>query len=178
MRNNVSKLTNKRFNKTLTGTGLRDMELMGHQFTWERGRGTSEWMEVRIDRMLISSIRLTLFDMAKLYNLEDSSSSSDYSPIFLEPTPAIRRYVKRSFLFENAWLSELMCVQIVKDNLTCHHELGIQDKINICGHKLESWSKEITSRFGNRIKLCKNEVKQLSNKRVEISVERFKEVEK
>lgn len=40
------------FNDALTSTGLTYMELVGHQYTWEKGRGTEEWMEVRLDRAL------------------------------------------------------------------------------------------------------------------------------
>lgn len=40
------------FNEVLVDTSLIDIELVGHQFTWERGRGTEEWMEVRLDRAL------------------------------------------------------------------------------------------------------------------------------
>lgn len=36
-------------NKALLDAWLIDMELIGHQYTWERGRGTLNWMEVRLD---------------------------------------------------------------------------------------------------------------------------------
>ncbi|KAL8093146.1 hypothetical protein AgCh_035147 [Apium graveolens] len=32
--------------------GLIDIELVEHQYTWERGRDTDDWMEVRLDRAL------------------------------------------------------------------------------------------------------------------------------
>lgn len=43
------------FNEVLTATRLLDMDLVGYQFTWEKGRGTEEWMEVRLDRALCCS---------------------------------------------------------------------------------------------------------------------------
>ena len=57
------------FNDTLQDTMLIDMELIGHQYTWERGRGTDEWMETRLNRTLTNSSWLTLFPFAKLYNI-------------------------------------------------------------------------------------------------------------
>lgn len=31
------------------------MALVGHQFTWEKGRDTEDWMEVRLDRALTNT---------------------------------------------------------------------------------------------------------------------------
>lgn len=44
------------FNDTLVNTELIDMELIRHQFTWERGRGTEDWMEIRLDRAFTSLV--------------------------------------------------------------------------------------------------------------------------
>lgn len=33
------------FNEVVIDCGLVDMNLIGHQYTWERSRGTSEWIE-------------------------------------------------------------------------------------------------------------------------------------
>lgn len=71
------------FNDTLEDTGLRDMDLIGHPFTWERGRDTDSWLEIRLDRALVTSSWYDIFPFAKLYNLE--GSPSDHSAIFLEP---------------------------------------------------------------------------------------------
>ncbi|KAK1388964.1 hypothetical protein POM88_017142 [Heracleum sosnowskyi] len=35
------------FNDTLEDAGLKDMELYGHPFTWERGGDTDSWLEIR-----------------------------------------------------------------------------------------------------------------------------------
>lgn len=34
------------FNETLEEAGLKDLELYGHAFTWERGRDTESWIEI------------------------------------------------------------------------------------------------------------------------------------
>uniref|UniRef100_A0A803NLR5 RNase H type-1 domain-containing protein n=1 Tax=Cannabis sativa TaxID=3483 RepID=A0A803NLR5_CANSA len=38
------------FQQALAESGLQDMDLCGYPFTWERGRGTNSWIEVRLDR--------------------------------------------------------------------------------------------------------------------------------
>ncbi|XP_074358745.1 uncharacterized protein LOC141698038 [Apium graveolens] len=70
------------FNKTVMEAGLTDLELYGHEFTWERDRNMDAWIEIRLDRALATESWLQLFPDAKLYNLE--GSSSDHSAIFLD----------------------------------------------------------------------------------------------
>lgn len=83
------------------------MELVGHQYTWERGKGTEEWMEIRLDRALVSPDWFSLFPLDKLYNIEDTSS--DHSPIFLEQKTHSFRAVRKCFRFENLWLTKPLC---------------------------------------------------------------------
>lgn len=92
------------FNEVLMETGLRDMNLVGHQFTWEKARNTENWMEIKLDRALTSSLWLDLFLLAKLYNLE--GSPSDHSLLLLEPVEKVKHFKKKRFRFENAWLTE------------------------------------------------------------------------
>lgn len=102
------------FNEALTASRLVDMNIIGHQFTWERSRGTESWIETRLDRVITNERWLEYFPMSKLYNLEDSPS--DHSPIYLDTSCLL--YVqrpRRSFRFENSWLTEPMCFQLVKD---------------------------------------------------------------
>uniref|UniRef100_A0A803Q9V8 Endonuclease/exonuclease/phosphatase domain-containing protein n=1 Tax=Cannabis sativa TaxID=3483 RepID=A0A803Q9V8_CANSA len=40
------------FQQALNDSCFQDMELCGYPFTWERGRGTSHWVEIRLDRCL------------------------------------------------------------------------------------------------------------------------------
>ncbi|XP_074374335.1 uncharacterized protein LOC141714732 [Apium graveolens] len=101
------------FNACLQEAELYDLELTGHQFTWEKGRNTSHWTEIRLDRVLANSQWLSLFALAKVYNLE--GSPSDHSPLLLCPERHVRGNKKRSFRFENVWLTESMCFQIIKD---------------------------------------------------------------
>lgn len=99
------------FNEALIDAGLMDMELVEHQFTWERGRGKQDWTEVRLDRAVITQEWQNLFPMANLFNLE--GSNSDHSPVFLVPKKRDIGSGPSDFKFENAWLLEPMCQQLV-----------------------------------------------------------------
>lgn len=44
----------KGFEQCIEECGLIDMEIIGYSYTWERGYGTSKWMEIRLDRALVT----------------------------------------------------------------------------------------------------------------------------
>lgn len=133
------------FNECLQEAGLHDLELTGHQFTWEKGRETAQWTEIGLDRVQANSKWLSLFNMAKVYNLE--GSPSDYSPLLLCPESHIRGNKKCSFRFENAWLTEPLCSQIIKDCWVDEDDNSITQKIGRCAESLDVWGKEITRCF-------------------------------
>ncbi|KAL8094943.1 hypothetical protein AgCh_036452 [Apium graveolens] len=82
------------FNNTLLETELHDLELVGHQYTWEKGRNTEAWIEIRLDRALINNMWLTSFPLTKLYNLY--GGPSNHSPLLLEPKKKVIGGQKRS----------------------------------------------------------------------------------
>ncbi|XP_074352813.1 uncharacterized protein LOC141691964 [Apium graveolens] len=164
------------FNEIIAEVGLVDMDMVGYQYTWERGRGTENWIEMRLDRVLTSDSWLDVFPLAKLYSLE--GSPSDHAAIFLEPKRRSTENRRRRFRFENAWLTEPLCYQIVKDNWEGSRDLYIMQKIKQCGERLDLWGKDVTGSFSTRIKKCKVELKQLRNKRDTQSLQRYNEVKK
>lgn len=101
------------FNEALQDAGLIDMNIVGRQFTWEKGAGTDEFMEVRLDRAMSSTTWLQMFPVAKLYNLDGSEvTESDHCPILLVPQQVCKLISPRCFRFENAWLLDPMCNMI------------------------------------------------------------------
>lgn len=88
------------FQEVLDDCELMDVPLVGYPFTWELGHGTANWIEIRLDRALISPSFVNQFKDVKLINLE--ISTSDHAPILLEPYNTISiTHIKR-FKFENA----------------------------------------------------------------------------
>lgn len=113
--------------------------------------------------------------MSKLYNLE--GSPSNHSPIYLDTKRLIStQRANKNFKFENAWLTEPMCFQLVRDSWEGYDVANIREKVLQCGQNLEVWGREVTWNFGKRIKEYKLELKKLRNKTDEKSLERFKEV--
>ncbi|KAM6590452.1 hypothetical protein CsatA_013057 [Cannabis sativa] len=164
------------FLQVLSDCDLIDMEIVGHPYTWEKNRGGSNWIEVRLDRVLISSSWFQKFSNAKLYNLHHSTS--DHSPIFLEPEAPVQRGGIRSFKFENAWLKEPLCYEIIQGCWEENNDKDIWFKQKLCTEKLEEWGKTITGNFKTRINACKRDLDLLKNKRDNASVQRYREVKK
>lgn len=162
------------FNEALADTGLIDMENVGHQFTWERGRGKEEWTEVHLDRAVTSKSWLNMFPLAKLYNLE--GSTSDHSPIFVVPKKSEQSRGRGKFRFENAWLLEPMCYQVVMESWKEVEGDDIQQKIKKCSENLEVWGREITSNFSGTIKKCKADLKKYRGRRDLQATEKFEKL--
>ncbi|XP_062103848.1 uncharacterized protein LOC133814961 [Humulus lupulus] len=161
------------FQNVLNDCELVDMELNGYQFTWEMGAGTDRWVEVRIDRAISSHSWLQLFPMAKLFNL--GISTSDHSPLFLDPRFVLHGPYVKKFRFENAWLREPLCHQVVGDAWGRHPGRDILGKVAYCGEVLGRWGKEVTGNLNFRIEVSKRRLLRLKGRRDEGAMSRFKE---
>ncbi|KAM6545791.1 hypothetical protein CsatB_026527 [Cannabis sativa] len=75
-----------------------------------------------------------VFNSAKLYNLD--YSSSDHSALFMDQITHVSTPGKRAFRFENAWLLEPLCFQLVKDSWEAKNGCSVQEKVSYCGEVL------------------------------------------
>uniref|UniRef100_A0A803PBV4 Reverse transcriptase domain-containing protein n=1 Tax=Cannabis sativa TaxID=3483 RepID=A0A803PBV4_CANSA len=112
---------------------------------------------------LLSSQWIDIFNDATLTNLE--FSSSDHTPILLEPTIFQRSRSRVQFRFENSWTHEPMCYEIVNDCWRNNPSLSIQDKIRACASTLATWGKDYTGGFKKRIAASKRRMKLFKGKR-------------
>lgn len=133
------------FQDVLEDCGLRDMPLIGHQFTWERGTGTTKLIKVRLDRALVSAGFISFFTEAKLINLE--VSTSDHSLILLELRKPTAVTPTRRFRFENAWLREPICQQIVTEVWITNSKHSLYMKLQEFSDILSKWGQQITGNF-------------------------------
>lgn len=83
------------FQVACSDCNLIDMELTGYPYTWERGKGTNNWVEIRLDRALITQAWRTIFPLATLENHE--ISASDHCPIWLNLGKQKLRQPAKSF---------------------------------------------------------------------------------
>lgn len=164
------------FRQAIEDCELVDLELKGYQFTWEKSYGTNEWIEVRLDRALVSHSFMNCFKNAHLTNLE--ITTSDHSPIMIEPVIISNVVPSKRFRFENAWLREPMCQQIVEETWRLYEGFSLQQKLAKCAESLQIWGQEITGSFKSRIKRSKHILKNLKGRRDAASIENYQEAAK
>ncbi|XP_031116501.1 uncharacterized protein LOC116020159 [Ipomoea triloba] len=102
------------FGEALDDCGLTQLPLRGYQFTWERGKGTTDWLEERLDKVLADDRWRCLQEGAIVENI--LTRSSDHSALFLRLSDnAVRQGgLRRAFKFEMAWLLDEGCRGVVE----------------------------------------------------------------
>lgn len=153
------------FQQALDACELHDMELQGYQFTWERGHGTAKWVEIRLDRALVSRSWSEAFQDARLVNL--TCSTSDHCPLLLEPTTVSKTPRYRKSKFENAWLREPVCKQIVQDSWSRNYNETLQVKTSSCLEEVSAWGHEFTGNFKERISHWRRVINSTKGRREE-----------
>ncbi|XP_060972631.1 uncharacterized protein LOC133038482 [Cannabis sativa] len=144
------------FLEAMADCNLIDLPLVGYPFTWEKGRNSANWIEERLDKALVSHEWISTFPQATLHNLE--ISTSDHCPILLILKGVSPAYSFVSFRFENAWLREPLCKQLVEGCWEGSGLVSMQEKILRCGEVLGKWGREITGNFRKRIDQCKRQI--------------------
>ncbi|KAK1352770.1 hypothetical protein POM88_052608 [Heracleum sosnowskyi] len=139
------------------------MELQGYPFTWERYPGTNKWVEIRLDKAIATSSWMHLFKDARLINLE--VSTSDHNPILLvlmvvDGLPRVRKQK-----FENVWLREPVCKQIVEESWSRYQTASLPDKLQKCIEEVAVWGQEFTGNFRKRIEKCKQVIRSTKGRR-------------
>ncbi|XP_024041771.1 uncharacterized protein LOC112098974 [Citrus clementina] len=164
------------FREAVADAGLVDLGMEGYQFTWERGRGTSKWVEERLDRVLANRAWCSLFPTAKVWSLE--ASCFDHLPIFLDPKPSTPIPRHNLFRFENLWMRESEYEDIIGRSWSSTAGLPIQQKLNVCGVDLLNWGGKLVRDFRNRIAGYKKKMNVLRGRKDQEGLEAFTEARK
>ncbi|XP_019186577.1 PREDICTED: uncharacterized protein LOC109181280 [Ipomoea nil] len=99
------------FEEAVEQSGLRNFGFSGYQFTWEKGRGTTHWIREKLDRILVNNSWVDQFGEAKATSFE--ALQSDHLPIAIWPIPSVYKRRRRHFRFENYWVKESKCREII-----------------------------------------------------------------
>ncbi|XP_019173839.1 PREDICTED: uncharacterized protein LOC109169413 [Ipomoea nil] len=120
------------FGETIEECGLSQMAMQGYPFTWERGKGTTNWIEERLDKVLVSDEWREIVAGARVSNL--LTHKSDHSALFLSIHDSVGRggASKRGFRFENAWLYDEGCRSVVEKAWEEGKDRGLQNCIEFC----------------------------------------------
>ena len=159
------------FRKATEASGLQDLGMIGYPFTWEKSKGTTDWVEECLDHGMASQSWLSIFSNSIVYSIE--ASESDHLPIFLDRRQLPRRNRHQRFRFENMWLREPECGVVVKNSWESLPGETIQDRIQICGHALAEWGRSLGRDFRLQISDCRNSMAYYRGKKDSSSSEEF-----
>lgn len=103
-------------------------------------------------------------------------TTSDHMPLYLHLNRTVYVPKERRFRFENTWLREKECVNVVKKSWEVTAERDIIDKLNYCGLRLQEWGGGIHKEFKHKIQGCRDRLKKLRSRRNLTGVELYNTV--
>lgn len=162
------------FTRVIEDCGLLDLGYVGEQFTWEKSRGKHNWIQECLDRGLATQNWCNLFPLAEVRVLD--VATSDHLPLYLQLNKQVYKKRDRRFRFENIWLKEKECENVVKHGWRDTEGLSIMEKIQYCGIKLQEWGGGISNEFKQQAKEFRDRLKKLRSRRDTYGIQQYNDV--
>ncbi|XP_031120872.1 uncharacterized protein LOC116024110 [Ipomoea triloba] len=121
------------FGEAVDECRLTQLPMQGYQFTWERGNGTLDWMEERLDKVLARADWCEALPDATVTNL--LTRSSDHSALFLGVKEDRQGWggSRKNFKFEMAWIHDEGCRKQVEEAWLEGVGEGLLGRLQHCG---------------------------------------------
>ena len=151
------------FRSTLDDCGLVDLRFWGFPFTWCNNRNPPFTTWVRLDRVVATMDWLHLFPMALVKHMD--VAKSDYKCLWLNCTPlATARPKRRPFRFEEAWMTDVGCEEIVMKawelSQPSTRMFKVWQKLRECKKQLGVWSRTNFGSIKKQIEVLKLKIHQ------------------
>ncbi|XP_019188318.1 PREDICTED: uncharacterized protein LOC109182624 [Ipomoea nil] len=124
------------FGETIDDCGLAQMPMQGYPYTWKKREGTENWLEERLDKVLVTESWRRLNVRASVLNM--MTRKSDHSALYLGIRDDIRGMGRgaKCFRFEMSWLHDEGCREVVERAWGEGRIMGLQDCLQLCGRRL------------------------------------------
>ncbi|XP_031092171.1 uncharacterized protein LOC115996872 [Ipomoea triloba] len=119
------------FRETIADCSIHEFPFEGHQFTWERSRGTPNMVEEKLDRIFTTESWVTMFDGARATSM--LCPYSDHLPLLLTSVSLAHTIKRKRFCFDNMWLREDKCREIVMQSWERTVGLDVFTRVENCG---------------------------------------------
>ena len=134
--------------------GFIDLNYASPWHTWQKHFSTGHSIWERLDRALATNDWLLRFAGTKVHHLQ--ADSSDHSPLWID-------LAGLPFRFEEAWLSNHTCSEVVEASWEAREvddpATKVMRKIERCGRELKIWERD---HFGNIRNSLKEKRKELA----------------
>ncbi|XP_031099760.1 uncharacterized protein LOC116003956 [Ipomoea triloba] len=163
------------FRDAVESSGLSDFSFEGYQFTWERSKDTPNWVEAKLDKILTSDSWNDLFMHAKASSV--IAPKSDLLPLHLHMYQAINQKPKGRFRFENLWLKESLCRDVMIECWSNSYGYPLIDRVGRCGKAIWDWGKNFSRNFHRRIDYWKSRMEHTKHRRDLHGISLFREAQ-
>lgn len=96
--------------------GFQDLGFVGSPFTWSKTDCVEGQMRIRLDRALANNAWRLLFHGATVHHISMSTSDHSMLSLHLRDDRHSRQKDKKLFRFEEMWLSDPRCSEVVQDS--------------------------------------------------------------
>lgn len=105
-------------------------------------KGTSNWIEAKLDRILISDERNDLFRSAKSTSIP--ASKSNHLSLFLSHEGLVVHRKKKRNHFENLWLKDNVCRDLVIQSWANSKGHNLITRVERCSKAVWEWGKYLS----------------------------------
>ncbi|XP_074359591.1 uncharacterized protein LOC141699305 [Apium graveolens] len=129
--------------------GLNEVELIGGKYTWEKGKGTVNWVKERFDRTFATDSWWSIFPLCTLSVFH--AVISDHEPIKLNlfNTSITRKQFR--FKFENTWLKEVDFVSDVSKFWQDFPPIYLLPKLISVSSYMAKWGRVFFHKFREKV---------------------------
>ncbi|XP_074327069.1 uncharacterized protein LOC141665009 [Apium graveolens] len=146
------------FTETIRDCGLIDLDFVGERtVTW--GLANQEWG--------------SLFPTAEIQ--VPNVAPSDHLPLHLQLNKRVYVPKERRFRFENVWVKEKECLNLVKQSWESTEGEELIDKIKYCCMKLEEWGGGVSTEYKRKILICKERLSKFMSRRDVQGIQKYNE---
>lgn len=121
--------------ETLNECGLQYLGFIGEKYTWEKLREQQNWIQEMLDGGVATQSWFNLFPKEEVQTIE--VTKLNHLPLFLNLTKQVYVHMGKYFKFENVWIREQECRNIVKNGWEMSGGCDIVEKILVFGVKLQ-----------------------------------------
>lgn len=159
------------FRSAVEDGAVVEMDLYGGKFTWEKSKGTPDWVRERLDRAFATREWWQNFPLSNLSVIH--TTCSDHDPILLDLMSFAHSRKQFRFKFENTWLQSPIFHEEVSKFWKDLPILNILPKLVSVSSFMAKWGHNFFHKFRDKIRKQKEVVNSLVEKTDDESVKKY-----